>query len=262
MHFHSPAKRLLCLLLCLSTILALALPVSAKPASLQISSVDAAPVYYRASDSSTRIGYLLHGTALTVLGTQGKYYRIDCYDMTGFIHKSLVSVMGEKYYVNCLVNRSSVISFYKRPVHIAVQLQRRIHTLSTAQTGVPYVSGGSSPRGFDCSGFTQYIYGQLDIAIPRTCDTQLGAGLIIAKENLRCGDLVLFQRTTSHPGISTHVGIYLGEGKLIHAGSRGITVVELESSYFKEHYLCARRIIPSQNIRPVLPSAVSLLNGK
>lgn len=252
----------MCLLLCLSTILVLALPVSAKPASLQISYVDAAPVYYRASDASTRIGYLPHGTQLTVLGSQGEYYLIDCYDMNGFIHDSLVSVLGEEYYVNCLTNRSPVISFLERPVHIAVQLQRRIHTLSTAQTGVPYVSGGSSPRGFDCSGFTQYIYGQLDIAIPRTCDAQLGAGLIIAKENLRCGDLVLFQRTTSHPGITTHVGIYLGDGKLIHAGSRGITVVDLESSYFKEHYLCARRIILSENIQPVLPSAVSLLNSK
>ena len=242
--------------------LVLALPVSAKPATLQLSYIDAAPVYYQASDTATRIGYLPQGTQLTVLGFQGDYYRIDCYDMTGYIHRSHVSITAEEYYVNCSQVQNNFISLFERPVHIAAQLQQRIHTLSAKQIGVPYVAGGCSPRGFDCSGFTQYIYGQLGISIPRTCDGQLGAGLIIPKESLRCGDLVLFQRTTSYRGISTHVGIYLGEGKLIHAGGKGITVVDLDSTYFATHYLCARRIIPSENIQPSLPTAVSFLNSK
>ncbi len=260
MKSHFPARQLFCLLLCVPLFLMLAIPVSAKPASLDISYLHAAPVYYRPSDTSAQIGYFPHGTELTVLGQQGTYYRIDCYDMTGFLHESFVMSANGKYYVNCAAVSSS--AFLERPISSAILLQRRIHTLSIGQVGVPYVSGGTSPRGFDCSGFTQYIFRQIGISIPRTCDGQLGAGLIIPKENLRCGDLVLFQRTTSHRGISTHVGIYLGEGKLIHAGSRGITVVDLESTYFREHYLCARRIISVESIQPEIASAATFSFGR
>lgn len=235
----------------------LTIPVSAKPASLELIYLKAAPVFYRATDASTCIGYLPQDTVLTVLDQQDEYYLIDCYDMTGFIHQRFVRFDNGEYRVSYSANTP----FLQRPVSVGFLLQRRIYALSTAQLGVPYVSGGSSPRGFDCSGFTQYVFAQIGITIPRTCDGQLGIGLIIPKESLRCGDLVLFQRTTSHPGISTHVGIYLGDGKLIHAGSQGITVVELESSYFQTHYLCARRIIPVEGMQPELICAATFAAG-
>lgn len=166
--------------------------------------------------------------------------------MTGYIHQEFVENRHLKYYVNHSAFHPDAKSFFAQPIRQSIFLQRRLYSLALAQTGVPYVSGGTSPRGFDCSGFTQYIYSQLGISIPRSCDNQLGYGIIIPKEKLQCGDLVLFQRTTAQPGLSTHVGIYLGEGKLIHAGGRGITVVDLNSAYFTQHYLCARRIVLSQ----------------
>ena len=255
MRSHFLTRRLLCLLLCAVTLLLPAVTVSAKPAFLDLSYLQVASVYYRSDDTSTCIGYLPHETELTVLGQQGEYYHIDCYDMTGFLHESFVAQRNDKYYV-CAHSTSGDL-FLERPISSALLLQRRVHTLSIAQVGVPYVSGGTSPRGFDCSGFTQYIFRQLGISIPRTCDGQLSAGLIIPKEKLRCGDLVLFQRTTSHRGISTHVGIYLGEGKLIHAGSKGITVVDLESTYFRTHYLCARRILRVESLRPEFSTAAT-----
>lgn len=254
-------RKLLCLLLCVPLLLALAIPVSAKPDTLDLTYLDAAPVYYRASDTSTRIGYLLHGTELTVLGRQGAYYHIDCYDMTGFLHERFVIFDNNQYRVNYRANTSDNKIFLEHPISVGILLQRRVYALSTAQTGVPYVTGGTSPQGFDCSGFTQYIFKQIGVSIPRSCDEQLGAGLIIPKEKLRCGDLVLFQRTTSQRGIATHVGIYLGEGKLIHAGSRGITVVDLESSYFQIHYLCARRIISIERMQPDFISAATFTSG-
>lgn len=254
---HLPLhKRLICLLLCVSVILTVALPVFAKNVSLSF--LDAAPVYYRPSSNSTIIGYMRQGTELTVLNRQGQYYQIDCYDMNGFIHTDYAEERNGKYYVNLPANSPDAETFLERPIGNAIVLQRRLYSLATEQIGVPYVSGGTGPRGFDCSGFTQYVYRRLGISIPRTCDGQLGIGLIIPKENLQCGDLVLFQRTTSHRGITTHVGIYLGDGKLIHAGGKGITVVELDSAYFAEHYLCSRRIILSERVTLDVASAASL----
>lgn len=254
MKHHPLCKRFLCLLLCLFSTLAVALPVHARP--VLPSFIDAAPVYYRASSRAAVIGYMAQGAELTVLSQRGDYYQIDCYDMAGFIHADFVAQQNESYYVSLSGVHSDSKPFLEQAFGKAVVLRRQLYSYALAQVGVPYVSGGTSPRGFDCSGFTQYIYGQLGISIPRTCDGQLGSGLIIPKEKLQCGDLVLFQRTTSHKGITTHVGIYLGDGKLIHAGGRGITVVALDSAYFSEHYLCSRRIIHSQN--PIfVPSTVA-----
>ncbi len=245
-------KRLLHLLLCLAAILVTALPVSAKPV---FSLMDAAPVRYRASSDSTIIGYMLHDTELTVLDRQGQYYQIDCYDMIGFIHTDHVVKRNNQYYVSLTAFDMEAAHFSMRTIGNGIVMQRRLYSYALAQLGVPYVSGGTTPRGFDCSGFTQYIYNQLGISIPRSCDGQLGNGLIIPKDELQCGDLVLFQRTTSQRGLSTHVGIYLGDGKLIHAGGQGITVVDLDSAYFAQHYLCARRIILSEKPRIVISSA-------
>lgn len=241
-----PGIRATAALLCLLTLLTLALPVSAKVALTDEHVQHVVPVYHRASDDSTVIGYLAHGTPLAVLEQCGEYYRIDCYDMTGYIHASLTAVKDGEYYVNHKLNGQRLAAFPRLPYRQYISARSSLSRVAMAQVGVPYVTGGSSPKGFDCSGFTQYVYAALGISLARTCDGQLSAGIIIPKDQLQCGDLVLFQRTTGRSAISTHVGIYLGDGKLIHAGSRGITVVELNSAYFTEHYLCARRVLLSQ----------------
>lgn len=108
--------------------------------------------------------------------------------------------------------------------------------------GVPYVWGGSTPAGFDCSGFTQYVLKQNGINIPRTAAEQYKSGISVMKSNLKVGDLVFF--TTYKPGAS-HVGFYLGEGKFIHAssGSKQVTISSLDEKYFTERYIGARRYI-------------------
>lgn len=107
--------------------------------------------------------------------------------------------------------------------------------------GVKYVFGGASPKGFDCSGFTMYVFNQFGISLPHSAKAQAGLGTEISKSELIPGDLVFF--TTYKPGIS-HVGIYIGNGNFIEASSsRGIAITKLESSYYKSRYMGATRIL-------------------
>lgn len=106
--------------------------------------------------------------------------------------------------------------------------------------GVPYVWGGDTPAGWDCSGFTQYVMRESGITIPRTAAEQFEKGAAVNKTDLKVGDMVFF--TTYKPGAS-HVGFYMGDGKFIHASSaaKQVTINSLSETYYAEHYIGARR---------------------
>ena len=117
----------------------------------------------------------------------------------------------------------------------------RIIASSMDYIGVPYVFGGTSPYGFDCSGYVQYVFANAGISLPRTADVQYEVGTPISTTDLVSGDLVFFSTYTYG---ASHVGIYLGENKFIHASSsRGVTIDSLGSSYWSSHYIGARRIL-------------------
>ena len=106
--------------------------------------------------------------------------------------------------------------------------------------GVPYVWGGATPSGFDCSGFVQYVFAQISVNLPRTADVQYELGRKILQSDLQPGDLVFFE--TYEPGAS-HDGIYVGDGKFIAANSgTGVAVVSLDDSYWSTRYVGARRL--------------------
>ena len=102
--------------------------------------------------------------------------------------------------------------------------------------GCKYVMGGTSPSGFDCSGFTQYVYKHFGYSISRTSSTQRSDGIAVKKTELQAGDIVCF---------SGHVGIYIGGNNFIHASnpSDGVKITSLSDSYYVKSYITARRIL-------------------
>lgn len=108
--------------------------------------------------------------------------------------------------------------------------------------GIKYKWSGQSPSGFDCSGFTSYIYKSFGINLPHSSYGQFKSGQRISKSQLLPGDLVFFQ--TSKRGIS-HVGIYIGNGKFIHAssGMGYVTITNLSEPYYSKRYKGAVRVL-------------------
>ena len=281
MNFKRFGKVLVCLLCCVAC-LVFANPVSALSNThitgtnsvvpeMPVLSLDApvsnghltSYVHYSASYGSSVIGCMEDGTKLTVLGTKGSFYKIDCYDMNGYIAKSQVTVDDNgDYYVCADESSAESVRLGSYSVQQAMELKSQIVQLSQKYIGVPYRLGGSTPRAFDCSGFTQYVYREAGVDINRTVATQLYNGVIVAKEDLQPGDLVIFSNTGSR-GFASHVGIYLGNGKLIHASeTKGITIVDLDSTYFATHYQCARRVILSDvSLAVSIPTVGSITGG-
>lgn len=108
--------------------------------------------------------------------------------------------------------------------------------------GVPYVYGGRTPQGFDCSGLTAYVFQRHGVKIPRSSSEQAQHGRMIRKRNIQTGDLVFF--TTGSGNQVTHVGLYLGNGKFIHAPGQGkkVCISSLKDKYFQKNFHSARRI--------------------
>jgi len=135
----------------------------------------------------------------------------------------------------------------EKPVQVATASKKQVsrsdsselvdHALSLV--GVPYVFGGTGRSGFDCSGYTQYVFKGSGISLPRTAAEQFNVGSSISREQLQSGDLVFFHTYTSG---ASHVGIYIGGGSFVSASNSGVSISSLDSNYYASRYLGARRV--------------------
>lgn len=233
-------KWLLWLAICALFVLLLTVPVFAQEEQPQEDTAYTCLVHYSAYASSMVIGHMEDGAQITVLEENGDFYKVDCYDMNGYIHKDQVREENGEYFISC--DPESEESSQVQYVSLADSMQVRSDVLELAddQLGTPYVMGGTRPGGFDCSGFVNYVFKNNGFSIRRTVTQQLQDMVIISRECLQPGDLIFFREGNV---FSSHVGIYVGDNRIIHAGNAGIGYADLDLSYFANAYLCCRRII-------------------
>lgn len=115
----------------------------------------------------------------------------------------------------------------------------RLEATLRSQLGAPYLWGGTSPAGFDCSGFVQWAFARIGVALPRTSFAQFGAGRAVSAP--APGDLVFFQTYASG---ASHVGVYLGQGRFIDVGQTVVRIASLAEPYWHQRYLGARAVLP------------------
>jgi len=193
--------------------------------------------------SALVIGQMEDGTQVTVLDRKGEFYKVDCHDMNGYIAMSQIAQAEDgNYYIDCQEDSSETSVMAYTDFADALTMRHSLLELAKQQLGKPYIYGSTGPRGFDCSGLMQFLFGEHGTSLHRRASEQLQDGIVVAREGLQVGDLIFF-REPWDPCVASHVGIYAGNNQIIHAGSGGMEYADLDDEYFADYYLCARRIV-------------------
>jgi cell wall-associated NlpC family hydrolase len=161
------------------------------------------------------------------------------------VHRLTHSIRGASVLIALalLIGGCGTDKYRRSQLPPTIDTRALIQTAHT-QLGAPYRTGGSTPgTGFDCSGFTCWVYQQLGVRLPRQSYEQFQMGQAVKGDKFRQGDLLFFE--IEKKGAS-HVGIYVDRGRFIHCPSTGGAVREdhLGEKYWQDHFLGARRILP------------------
>ena len=187
------------------------------------------------STTSRKVCVLPSGITLKMLSRNGNWAKVALPNgVCGFVYRPLLATGPGN-------SQKSSTTAAAAPPKAETSCDSSLIQTALACRGTSYRRGGTSRGGFDCSGFTRYVYAKYGVSLPHSSAAQAGKGAAVAKSDLQPGDLVFFQ--TSRRGIS-HVGIYIGGGNVVHAASRGrgVTVDSINSSYYAPRYRGARRV--------------------
>ena len=209
-----------------------------------------------ASQSSEVIMSATLNTEVTVIEEQNGWSRVIVNGTQGYISSSLLSETRQETSRGMTIPRTTGTAQNEQTQQTNNTNSEQSETNTDSSTtsnsnkgaevlayamqyiGYPYVYGGSSTSGFDCSGFTSYVYKHFGITLNRTAAGQYSNGVKVSRSNLQAGDLIMFGSPINH------VGIYAGGGRIVHAAnpSRGITTDTINSGYYNTHYVGAVRI--------------------
>lgn len=182
------------------------------------------PLNVRSGPGSSydKVSSLRTGRVVEVFGQENGWYKIE----NGYISAEYV----------CLADASEAVQ---------ADLGSEIAQFALTLVGCKYKYGGTGPSAFDCSGFTKYVYKQFGYTLNRTASAQMDNGTSVARSDLQLGDLVMFKKSGSSASRASHVGIYIGNGKFVHAStsSVGVIVSDMNTSYYKTGFVGGRRLV-------------------
>lgn len=205
--------------------------------------------------SSEILTTLILNTGVTITAQTDEWYKIEYGDYKGYIHKSLISDKpvstsrnGEARAVlieeeKATVKQEEVKSEQVVTTSSSSVAGENIVSFAKQYLGYPYVYGGTTPGGgFDCSGFVYYVFNSCGYSISRSCSVQAQSGIAVSRAQLQPGDILFFNNTSN--GSIGHTGIYIGEGRFIHAANpkRGVVTDTINSGYYNTYYYSARRV--------------------
>ena len=189
-----------------------------------------------AGTSYSKLGKLEYKEKVPVLSTSNCWSKINYNGKTGYVDSSYLQSTVPGSNGNNANNNNNTVSTKANEV------------IAYAKTllGKPYVWGAQGPNSFDCSGFTYYVFkNKAGIVLPRTSSAQSKYGTYVSKSNLKAGDLVFFDTNGANDGNVSHVGMYIGNGQMIHAsyGQKKIVIANFNDSYYQKAYVNARRVL-------------------
>lgn len=216
--------------------------------------VETAKVRKEPDKSSGLVDLLDENDIVTVLEENGEWYKIRHSEIEGYISKKLITIVSDDKISSRNLTEEREDKAQNVEKQAAQETEQKAQTsdvsnqiveYAKALLGTKYVVGGKTPEsGFDCSGFTRYVFKNFGKTLSSTASGQVDVGNEVARENLKPGDLILFyNEEKSKIG---HTGIYIGNGEFIHAANpkRGVVIDSLNTStYYNERYVTARRVV-------------------